>query len=50
VKAHRMRRKSRIKGIQEMRNAYKMFVGDPQGKRQLETWEDNADIYFFNFF
>jgi hypothetical protein len=31
-----------------MRNAYTIFVvGDAQGKRQLETWEDNADIHFF---
>jgi hypothetical protein len=36
--------------MKEMRNAYKILVGKPEGKRQLErpkcSWEDNIRMCF----
>jgi hypothetical protein len=36
-----------------MRNAYKIVVGNPEGKRQLERprrrWEDNVKVYLNQF-
>jgi hypothetical protein len=40
-----MRRAGHIASMGETKNAYKMFVGKPEGKRPLSrSWEDNIKI------
>jgi hypothetical protein len=48
MKSRRMRWAGHVACIRERRNAYRILVGKPQGKRPLErprrTWADNIKI------
>jgi hypothetical protein len=44
IKQRRMRWAGHVACIGEMRNAYKILVGETEGKRSLRRWEDNISI------
>jgi hypothetical protein len=49
IKSMRMRWAGHLAYMGQMRNAYKIFVGEPEGKRPLGRprcrWEDNIRMY-----
>jgi hypothetical protein len=49
IKSRRMRRSGHVARRGDKRNAYRLFVGKPEGKRQLgrtrRRWADNIKIY-----
>jgi hypothetical protein len=48
IKSRRIRWVQHVKCMGEMRNAYKILVGKPKGKRQfrrpIHRWKDNMKI------
>jgi hypothetical protein len=49
IKSRRTRMAGHVARMEEIRNAYKIFVGKPEGKRTFERyrrrWEDNIRMY-----
>jgi hypothetical protein len=49
MKSRRVRWVGYVAGMEEMRNAYKIFIGKPEGKRPCgrpkHRWEDNIEMY-----
>jgi hypothetical protein len=41
MKARRMKREGHVARMREKRNAYKLLVGKPEGKRPRRRWLDN---------
>jgi hypothetical protein len=49
IRSRRMRQAKHVARMGDIRNAYNILVGKPEGKRQLgrprRTWKDNIRIY-----
>jgi hypothetical protein len=44
IKSRRMRWEGHVARVGEKRNAYRILVGKPEGKRPLEMWVDNIKM------
>jgi hypothetical protein len=41
IKSSRLRRAGYVAPMEDMKNAYRILVGKPEGRRPLGKWEDN---------